>query len=272
LRLQTGELSLSLVENALNFFKFGIYPRSIARKSSSKQSKWSSFYFICLPDAPVTERFGRFIAIPKVTLGRDLMAWKNGHLPKATMKWHWDAIACITPAPTKVNEKLNIVPDGNESERDMQIILPESRMNPNVEFNDGFQFITACRSVPLEDSFRALFARISHAFSRSDMPPENKLFMSHALYSLLDIGLRGKVFGDFEGRLFRAVPDGLKVVRTARLFRPGRLRFPDCAEGGRKREDSFVRVFSKSDMRSTEPHGLHLKGLLKLGVLSTCVR
>jgi hypothetical protein len=195
------------------------------------------------------------------------MVWKNSHLPKAIMRGHWDAIACTASVAAKIKESLNVVPDGKESECDVHFSLSETRKNPNVEFNETFWLTAACRSAHLEGSFRALFAglkvvNLARQVTRFERSEEN-VFMSHALYSPLDIGLGGKVSRGFEARLFRAVSDGLKVVRTARLFQSGCFRFPNCAEAGRKREVSFVRVFSRPDIWSTGPDGLHLKRLLK---------
>jgi hypothetical protein len=69
-----------------------------------------------------------------------------------------------------------------------------------VEFNEAFWLTAAGRSARLEGSFRALFAglkvvNLAHQVTRFERSKEN-VFMSHTLYSPLDIGLGGKVFGE----------------------------------------------------------------------------
>jgi hypothetical protein len=88
--------------------------------------------------------------------------------------------------------------------------------------------------------------------------------MSYVLSSTLDIRFRGKVSGDFEARLFRALLDGSKVVWTARFSRSGCLSFLDCAESGMTSKVSFVCVFFRSDMPFSGPEGLRLKRLVTL--------
>jgi hypothetical protein len=84
-----------------------------------------------------------------------LTVWKNGQSPKAILKAHWDVLVRTACASVKVSERLDIVPDGKESELDVHFNAPDGTPNLNVQVNEA----VGCRR---RTGLRICTARFTH--------------------------------------------------------------------------------------------------------------
>jgi hypothetical protein len=184
------------------------------------------------------------------------------------MKGHCSVIADIDSAPVNVGEKLNVVLDPKESERDLHFDIPEGAKNPSTESSLAFRLTGTCTCDPLEALSRALLDGFKVVCLDDQVDglclSENTSFISHVFHLPLDRGFGWKVPRNIETPLSGALSDRRKVAWSAFFCLPVLLLLPDCEGTATKEAASFIHRLLGADPRPDAREGLHLRLLFLL--------